>query len=111
MTSPIIHLVCPPTPTPSKKKVYIAFAFHSSWVLQSPPEKLMAILMQNFVGARGREGGGRRTRIINMGDVQIECIEDKFLVTPRISSDRGQKSTPPKIPRASNESPKNPMPN
>ena len=61
MTSPIIHLVCPPTPTPPpppKKKVYIAFAFHSSWVLQSPPEKLMAILMQNFVGARGGEGGG-----------------------------------------------------
>ena len=62
-------------------------------------------------GAGGGEGGGRRTRIINMGDVQIECIEDKFLVIPRISSDRGQKSTPPKIPRASNEPPKNPMPN
>ena len=38
----------------------------------------MAILMQNFVGGGG---GERRTRGINMGDVQIECIEDKFLVT------------------------------
>ena len=46
--------------------------------------------MQNFVG------GGERTRSINMVEVQIECIEDKFLVTPRISSDRGQKSTPQK---------------
>ena len=72
----------------------------------------MAILMQNFVGTGGGGGGGgRRTRSINMGDVQIECIEDKFLVTSRISSDRGQKSTPPKIPRASNEPLKNPMPN
>ena len=112
-TSPKIHLVCPPTPPPPPKKKYYLHSLCFSFVLgilQSPPEKLMAILMQNFVG-----GGGRRTRSINMGDVQIECIEDKFLVTTpppsRISSDRGQNSTPQKIPRASNKTPKNPMPN
>ena len=63
---------------PPKKKYYLhslCFSFVLG-ILQSPPEKLMAILMQNFVG-----GGGRRTRSINMGDVQIECIEDKLLVT------------------------------
>ena len=65
----------PPAPHPPKSKSYIAFAFHS--------------FMQNFVGS----GGGG---CINMVDVQIECIEDKFLVTPRISSDGGGKNQHPK---------------
>ena len=61
-TSPIISLVCPPPPPPKKNTIYIAFAFHSSWVLQSPPETLMA----KFCGGGGGRGQ-RRTRSINMG--------------------------------------------
>ena len=59
-TSPKIHLVCPPTPPPPPKKKYYLHSLCFSFVLgmlQSPPEKLMAILMQNFVGGGGGEQG------------------------------------------------------
>ena len=47
-TSPIIHLVCPPPPSP--KKVCIIFVFNFSWVLQWSQEKLRTTLTQNFGG-------------------------------------------------------------
>ena len=40
-TSPIMHLICPPSPPP---KFSIAFVFHFSWVLQPSQEKLKTML-------------------------------------------------------------------
>ena len=57
-TSPIIHLVCPPT-------FCITFDFHFSWVLQPSQEKLKTMLMQNFGG-------------------QIRCILGDVHVTNRL---------------------------
>ena len=43
-TSPIIQLVCPPSPP----KFCITFVFNFSWVLQSSHEKLKTMLKQNL---------------------------------------------------------------
>ena len=57
-TFSIMHLICPP-------KVYIAFVFHFSWVLQPSQEKLKTMLMQTFFFL----GGGVGIRCI-MGNVK-----------------------------------------
>ena len=50
-TSSIRHFICPP-------KFCITFAFHFSWVLQPPQEKLKTMLVQNVKGGGGGGGGG-----------------------------------------------------
>ena len=65
-----------PPPPPRKSTIYIAFAFPSSWVYCNHLQRNWWQYLCKILS-----GGGRRTRSINMGDVQIECIEDKFLVT------------------------------
>jgi len=68
-TSPIMHLICPPFPSPPAKKNGITFVFHFSWVLQPSLKrtKLKTMPMQNFRG---------KIRCI-MGDLQVAFSRNK----------------------------------
>ena len=76
--TPCLPPNAPPPPPPPQEKVL----FTQPLLFLRPG--YIAITSREIDGntyAKFCRGGGRRTRSINMGDVQIECIEDKFLVT------------------------------